>query len=80
MSKHHKVDLSYLSDCLPEFVLRPEIEKYLKPHFGGAFSKRTMEHHDFVGEGPARCKVGRSIAYRKKDLIEWLENKIISLN
>jgi len=74
------VDLSFLSTALPEFVLRPEIEKHLSPFFGSAFCKRTMEHYDFCGTGPARFKVGRSVAYRKSDLISWLETRVISLN
>jgi len=40
--------------------------------------KPTMERFRFLGQGPAYCKLGGAVRYRKKDLDEWLDSRLVS--
>ena len=40
--------------------------------------KPTMERFRFLGQGPAYCKLGGAVRYRKKDLDEWLNSRLVS--
>lgn len=74
-----RLSLSYLSDSLPEFILRANIEETLKPIVQNVYSRRVMEFYDNSGKGPKRVKIGRHIAYKRNDLIDWLEKQIVTL-
>jgi predicted DNA-binding transcriptional regulator AlpA len=57
-----------LTNSLPPIISRDHVEKYL----GGVISKRTLANLDSAGKGPKRMRIGRKIAYRTEDLLEWL--------
>jgi excisionase family DNA binding protein len=40
--------------------------------------KPTMERFRFLGQGPAYCKLGGAVRYRKKDLDAWLDSRAVS--
>jgi len=40
--------------------------------------KSTMERFRFLGQGPAYCKLGGAVRYRKKDLDAWLDSRAVS--
>jgi predicted DNA-binding transcriptional regulator AlpA len=60
--------LENLINSLPPIISRDHVEKYL----GGVISKRTLANLDSAGKGPKRMRIGRKIAYRTEDLLEWL--------
>ena len=39
-------------------------------------SERTLERWRVSGDGPAFVKLGRRVAYRECDLIEWVAGRI----
>jgi predicted DNA-binding transcriptional regulator AlpA len=39
-------------------------------------SERTLERWRVSGDGPAYVKLGRRVAYRECDLIEWVARRI----
>jgi hypothetical protein len=41
-------------------------------------SVRTLERLRVMGTGPIFCKLGRSIRYRERDLVEWVEQRLKS--
>ncbi|MHC1788497.1 hypothetical protein [Solidesulfovibrio sp.] len=47
MTKNKKIDLGYLKDILPEFIVRSKIEDTLKDIVPFAYSKKTMELFDW---------------------------------
>ncbi len=62
------VDLSDLLPGLPPIIAREKVEEYL----GGVISVGRLRNLDSQGEGPRRIRIGRKIAYRTRDLLEWL--------
>ena len=40
--------------------------------------KATLERFRLTGEGPAYCKLGGAVRYRRCDLDEWLKTRLIS--
>jgi hypothetical protein len=68
-------DLKSLADKLPPIISRDHIEKLL----GGVISAKRMANLDSLGEGPKRIRIGRKIAYRTDDLLEWLESRAMEL-
>jgi hypothetical protein len=60
--------LENLINSLPPIISRDHVEKYLV----GVISKRTLANLDSAGKGPKRMRIGRKIAYRTEDLLEWL--------
>ena len=39
-------------------------------------SKPTLERFRISGDGPAYCKLGGAVRYRKVDLNAWLESRL----
>jgi predicted DNA-binding transcriptional regulator AlpA len=39
-------------------------------------SERTLERWRVSGTGPAFVKLGRRVAYRQADLVEWIDARI----
>jgi predicted DNA-binding transcriptional regulator AlpA len=37
----------------------------------------TMERLRLTGEGPAFCKLGKAVRYRKSDLDAWLASRLV---
>jgi predicted DNA-binding transcriptional regulator AlpA len=37
----------------------------------------TMERLRITGEGPAFCKLGKAVRYRKSDLDAWLASRLV---
>lgn len=62
-------DLSSAVAKLPIMVAREKIGDYL----GGVYTPKYMARLDAEGKGPKRLRIGRKIAYRSEDLVEWLE-------
>lgn len=40
--------------------------------------KPTIERFRLTGEGPKYCKLGGAVRYRRCDLDEWLQTRLIS--
>jgi len=68
-------DLKSLAEKLPPIISRDHIEKLL----GGVVSAKRMANLDSLGEGPKRLRIGRKVAYRTEDLLEWLESRAMEL-
>lgn len=34
---------------------------------------RTLQGYRLRGGGPKFCKIGRSVGYRRRDLVEWID-------
>jgi hypothetical protein len=71
-----KVDLSDLNQKLPPIIARDHVEKTL----GGIISPKTLANMDSMGTGPMRIRIGKKVAYRTEDLLEWLSERSIHLN
>ena len=71
-----QMDLSDLVPTLPPVIARDHVEKLL----GGIISSKSLANLDSLGEGPKRMRVGRKVAYRTEDLLEWLSNRTRLLN
>lgn len=41
-------------------------------------SERTLERMRWHGDGPKFCKLGRRVAYRQSDLLEWANARVFS--
>jgi hypothetical protein len=70
------VDLSDLVPTLPPVIARDHVERLL----GGIISSKSLANLDSLGAGPKRMRVGRKVAYRTEDLLEWLSNRTQNLN
>lgn len=53
-------------------LLTPEAAEYVK------LAPRTLERYRVTGEGPRFAKFAGAVRYRKRDLDEWIESRIIS--
>jgi len=71
-----KVDFTDLIKDLPPLISRDHVGKLL----GGVISSKRLANLDSLGEGPKRMRIGRKIAYRTEDFLEWLANRTVSLN
>lgn len=72
----NQINLSDLVPILPPVIARDHVEKLL----GGIISSKSLANLDSLGEGPKRMRVGRKVAYRTDDLLEWLSNRTKNLN
>jgi hypothetical protein len=70
------MDLSDLIPILPPVISRDHVERLL----GGIISSKSLANLDSLGEGPKRMRVGRKVAYRTEDLLEWLSFRTTNLN
>ena len=70
-----KLSLQNLAEKLPPIISRDHVEKFL----GGVISSKRLANLDSLGEGPKRVRIGRKIAYRTRDLLEWLESRASEL-
>jgi predicted DNA-binding transcriptional regulator AlpA len=61
---------------LPPIIARDQVYKLL----GGVISGKTLANLDSDGKGPKRIRIGRKVAYKTDDLLEWLEARAINLN
>jgi predicted DNA-binding transcriptional regulator AlpA len=68
--------LGGLAEKLPPIISRDHVEKLL----GGIISAKRLANLDSLGEGPKRMRIGRKIAYRTEDLLDWLEARTKILN
>ena len=70
-------DLKILADKWPSsIVARKEVGKFS----GGLLSPKYIANLDSIGKGPGnRLRVGRLVVYPVDSLIQWLENRIISV-
>lgn len=68
-------DFGSLAEKLPPIISRDHIEKLL----GGVVSAKRMANLDSLGQGPKRLRIGRKVAYRTRDLLEWLECRTMEL-
>jgi len=65
------VDFSSLLESLPPIIAHAEIERYL----GGLISRRYLANLNSRGEGPKRFRFGRKVAYKREDLVAWVEKR-----
>jgi hypothetical protein len=68
-------DLQSLAEKLPPIISRDHVEDLL----GGVISAKRMANLDSLGQGPRRIRIGRKVAYRTEDLLEWLEGRAMEL-
>jgi excisionase family DNA binding protein len=61
-----------MSTIVTEVMTTIEAAEYV------GLKKPTMERFRFLGQGPAYCKLGGAVRYRKKDLDEWLDSRLVS--
>lgn len=40
--------------------------------------KPTLERFRITGKGPSFCKLGGAVRYRRADLDEWLERRLVA--
>jgi predicted DNA-binding transcriptional regulator AlpA len=74
MTKRH-FNFRSLAEKLAPIISRDHIEEML----GGVVSAKHMANLDSLGEGPKRLRIGRKVAYRTEDLLEWLEGQAVEL-
>jgi hypothetical protein len=74
MTKKH-LELKALAEKLPPIISRDHLEVFL----GGVISTKRMANLDSLGQGPKRLRIGRKVAYRTEDLLEWLESRAMEL-
>lgn len=61
----------------PELIAREKIGYYT----GGLYSPNTLASYDNRGNGIANpVRVGKKIAYPKKELIDWIMQRLEALN
>lgn len=49
----------------------PEAARYVR------LGKPTLDRFRLTGEGPAYCKLGGAVRYRKTDLDAWLASRVV---
>lgn len=54
-----------------EVLTTPEAAEYVR------LRKPTLERFRLTGEGPRYCKLGGAVRYRRCDLDEWLQTRLI---
>jgi len=55
-------------------VARKEISRFS----GGILHPRTLANLDCRELGPPRIKIGKSVGYPKKELVQWMKNRDVS--
>ena len=71
-----KADLSFLKDVLPNRFTRKQAEALLKQYYPIKLSARTMANLDALGQGVRNREIsGKSVIYRRKYYIEFLERR-----
>ena len=65
-----------LAEKLPPIISRDHVERLL----GGVISSKSLANLDSLGKGPTRMRIGRKIAYRTEDLLDWLDARTKILN
>ncbi len=55
-----------------EVLTTSEAAQYLR------LGKPTLDRFRITGEGPSFCKLGGAVRYRRADLDEWLERRLIA--
>lgn len=67
------MDLSSLkNNWRGDIVVRKEVGDFT----GGLISPGYIKNLDNMGKGPRRFRIGKKVAYRVDDLIEWIESRI----
>ena len=56
-----------MSSILTDFLSKEDVAKQLGRH------TRTLDRWHVERRGPRRTKVGRSVYYKRSDLMRWLE-------
>jgi hypothetical protein len=66
-----RTELEKLAERLPPIIARDHVEDFL----GGVISSKRLANLDSLGEGPKRIRIGGKVAYRTRDLLEWLDSR-----
>jgi predicted DNA-binding transcriptional regulator AlpA len=56
---------------LPVIIARKEVSKI----FGLAISPKTLANHASLGTGPEQMKIGKTVAYATRNLLQWLDDR-----
>ncbi|WP_156955847.1 helix-turn-helix transcriptional regulator [Solidesulfovibrio alcoholivorans] len=81
MKNKKNIDLAYLKEKLPEFIIRSKIKETLENILPFVYSKKTMEYYDNNNKGPKKIRIGsKTIVYKKDDFIAWMEQQMHYLN
>jgi hypothetical protein len=56
---------------LPVMVSREQAAEFL------GITPQALSQMNGRGEGPAYARIGRSIRYRRQDLLDWIESRIV---
>jgi predicted DNA-binding transcriptional regulator AlpA len=70
-----RLSLENLVKSLPPLIARDHVEQLL----GGVISAKRLANLDSLGLGPKRIRIGRKVAYKTEDLLEWLESRAMVL-
>lgn len=72
MMQKTKPDLSSLAKKWPSsFVSRDKVAEFS----GGILHPGTLANLDSMGIGPKRVKIGRKVAYKATNLVDWLATR-----
>jgi hypothetical protein len=64
--------LQHLVDKWPSSIVA---RRCVKQFSGGILSEKYLANLDSAGLGPPRIHIGRQVAYRTCDLVQWLERR-----
>ena len=56
---------------LPAMVSRSQAAEFL------GVTPQALSQMDARGEGPTYARIGRSIRYRREDLLDWIESRTV---
>jgi hypothetical protein len=68
-----KINFATLSDVLPPIIWRHRWNDLAKK-YGLPFRRGYLQNLDSLGKGPPKQCFGKRIAYRREDLIAWLNS------
>ncbi len=73
MQKTSPTIFSSVESLLPPLVWRHRWNEY-RDKCGLPFSRGTMQNMDSEGRGPGKVMFGKRVAYKREDLIQWLNS------
>lgn len=68
-----KIDFASLLDTLPPIIWRSRWNQ-LADQFGLPFRRSYLQNRDSEHRGPKKALLNGRVAYRREDLIEWLNS------
>lgn len=60
-------------DPIPEFIRPADVAR----EFGAGLTEQRLRQLRWLRAGPAYCKAGKSVFYKRSDVAEWLERNTV---